>query len=246
MNKTLTPAIVGAYWNTPIKTPDGLGMATAVADKKITVKLFSDGISTLYLLSDCQLAAKPMSDITDDDAKECGSCCGLHTEGSRVEREVNSVYVYNDSYQLQIYFNGHICLRKNGAIYDQDMRRVYEYLRSKSYYCDSDDIPLYPSRLPDYKKAERQNANASVKVQFKTWWTNYLMAPFSWSKWVDIDTFAFNGMPYLLQGKVNRSTNAKKFRITRMGTLMGTSSGSVSLDKLRERGLIDDQVTYNK
>jgi hypothetical protein len=250
MNKTLTPAIVGAYWNTPIKTPDGLGMATALTDEKITVKLFSDGISTLlrspgtYLLSDCQLAAKAMSEITDDDAKECGSICGLHTGGSRVERKVNSVYVYNDSYQLQIYFNGHICLRKNGAIYDQDMRRVYEYLRSKSYYCDSDDIALSPGRLPDYKDADPQKSE--MKTQFKIWLVNYLVGPFSWSKWTDINTFEFHGDPYLLQGMVNKVSNAKKFRVTRIGTMFGASPMSMPFDKLRQHGLIEDQVKYNK
>lgn len=243
MSKTLTPAIVGAYWNNPLQTPDGYGMPAILQDEKITVE-FPDKKRGTYLLSECRLTAKQISDITDDDAKECGSLLGLHTGGSRVVREGSNIFLYNDSYRLQIYFNGHVCLMKDAVVYDEDMRRVYEYLRSKSYYCDWDDISLASVRLPEYKNAGPQKPE--IKTQFKIWLVNYLVGPFSWSKWTDINTFEFHGGPYLLQGKVNRVSNAKKFRVTRIGTLFGASPGAVPFDKLREHGLIEDQVKYNK
>lgn len=239
---TLTPAIVGAYWNTPLQTPDGLGMPAILEDKKITVE-FPDGKRGAYLLSDCLLAAKPIFGITDDDAKECGSLCGLHTGGSRVVRKGDVIFVHNDTYCLQIHFNGHVCLMKDTVVYDEDMRRVYEYLRSKSYYCDWDDIPLSSVRLPEYRSAGPKKSE--IKTQFKIWLINYLVGPFSWSKWTDINTFEFNGCPYLLQGKVNKVSNAKKFRITRIGAMF-TSPRSMPFDKLREHNLIEDQVKYNK
>jgi hypothetical protein len=244
MNKALTPAIVGAYWNTPIQTPDGPGMTTILFDEKITVKLLHNGKPGTYLLSDCSLAAKPIFGITDDDAKECGSLLGLHTGGSRVERNGISIFVCNDTYCLQIHFNGHVCLRKDTVVYDDDMRRVYEYLRSKSYYCDLDNISLSSARLPEYKDADPQKSE--IKTQFKIWLVNYLAGPFSWSKWTDINTFEFHGDPYLLQGKVNKVSNAKKFRVTRIGTMFGASPMSMPFDKLRQHGLIEDQVKYNK
>lgn len=54
-----------------------------------------------------------------------------------------------------------------------------------------------------------------MKAQFKTWFVNYFMFPFSWSRWTDILTFSYSGA-YLLQGRVNSRSNAKQFRITGM------------------------------
>ena len=247
MNKTLTPAIVGAYWDALVNTPDGVGKTVIVTGEKITVELLDNGRPGTYLLSECNLELWVLSDITNKDAIECGSRCGLHTQGSSVARDGNAVFVNNDTYQLVIYFNGHLCMKKNGVVYDQDMRNVYEYLRSQSYYCEIDNVALStpPSlRIPKYKDADPQKSE--IKTQFKIWLVNYLVGPFSWSKWTDINTFEFNSSPYLLQGKVNRVSNAKKFRVTTIGTRFGTSPRSMPFDELRKHGLIEDQVKYNK
>ena len=83
-------------------------------------------------------------------------------------------------------------------------------------------------------------------TQFKTWWVNYWLAPFSWSRWADIETFNFGSTPYLLQGKVNSRSNAKKFRVTPIKNRAGVASGGTpKLSYLAEHGLIDEQVKFN-
>jgi hypothetical protein len=85
-----------------------------------------------------------------------------------------------------------------------------------------------------------------IKTEFKTWWVNYLLAPFSWSRWTDIITFSYAGA-YLLQGKVNRLTNAKKFKITalRANHLGVAKVERMPIETLEKCGLIDQQVKYN-
>ena len=87
--------------------------------------------------------------------------------------------------------------------------------------------------------------NKVVRTDFKIWFVNYFLAPFSWSRWTDISTFDYAG-GYLLQGKVNKRTNAKKFKITEMRQCWKVAKTSVSMDKLKENGLIDDKVKYNE
>lgn len=84
------------------------------------------------------------------------------------------------------------------------------------------------------------------KVQFKIWALHYFAAPFSWSKWVDIKVFNFGHEMFLLQGKVNSRSNAKKFRITGTGKWGSSVCVNVmSIEELMERGLIDQEVKYN-
>ena len=66
------------------------------------------------------------------------------------------------------------------------------------------------------------------------WW----LQPFMWKPWVDITTFTFGYQGYLLQGRVNKISNAKKFRITKMRQLFSVAEVSaVSLKELNEKGL---------
>ncbi len=50
----------------------------------------------------------------------------------------------------------------------------------------------------------------SYRVQFKIWAYSYFTHPFSWSRWCDIQTFSYGSDAYLLQGKSNKNSNAKK------------------------------------
>lgn len=85
-----------------------------------------------------------------------------------------------------------------------------------------------------------------MKTEFKIWLVNYLLSPFSWSKWADICTFSFAYNAYLLQGKVNKRTNAKIFRVTAMKGMIGVADvGSIELDQLKKCGLIDETVKFN-
>jgi len=82
-----------------------------------------------------------------------------------------------------------------------------------------------------------------ASVQFKQWALMYFLAPFSWSKWIDIDTFSFGGSACLLQGKVNTRTNAKKFRVTGMKKSFNVHDiGHLKLEKLTECGLTQTKL----
>ena len=88
------------------------------------------------------------------------------------------------------------------------------------------------------------------KTDFQIWWVNYFLAPFSWSRWTDILTFTYGMVsePQLLQGKLNKRTNAKKFRITSLKQKMTTKYhyGKIDMDVLDKNGLIDSQVKFNQ
>lgn len=85
-----------------------------------------------------------------------------------------------------------------------------------------------------------------INTEFKTWWANYWLSPFSWSRWTDIDTFYYDTHPYLLQGKVNKRSNAKKFKITAIKNTIGHSSmQGLNIEQLFKCGLIDQTVKYN-
>jgi hypothetical protein len=80
-----------------------------------------------------------------------------------------------------------------------------------------------------------------MKTDFKTWWANYWLAPFSWSRWADICTFSYGDNAFLLQGKVNKTTNAKKFKVTAMKRFTGGADvKSMTMERLSECGLINE------
>jgi hypothetical protein len=84
------------------------------------------------------------------------------------------------------------------------------------------------------------------KTEFRIWWMHYWMAPFAWSRWADICTFSFGSNAYLLQGKVNRKSNAKKFRVTAMKRTTGVADvGHMKMERLTECGLIDEMAKWN-
>jgi hypothetical protein len=82
-----------------------------------------------------------------------------------------------------------------------------------------------------------------IKTEFKFWFLNYFLSPFRWSKWKDIDTFTFGTSAYLLQGKLNKGTNAKKFKVVCTADGAGGANiVSIEFSKLEERGLIDNTL----
>lgn len=65
----------------------------------------------------------------------------------------------------------------------------------------------------------------------------WILMPFSWSRWNDISTFMFGYDGYLLQGRVNRVSNAKEFRITRFRQLLSMANvPSVTIERVKEIG----------
>lgn len=85
----------------------------------------------ITILRGCLLLT-PLSQITDEDAKELGKICGL--ANGTVRGYAYSVLVEDDSYQLQISFNGYICLRKNDKLYNEKgILDCYDFVRSKGY-----------------------------------------------------------------------------------------------------------------
>ena len=74
----------------------------------------------------------------------------------------------------------------------------------------------------------------------------WILHPFSWSKWVDIQTFSFLGEAFLLQARVNKASNLKRFRVqrTRQDRLSATNVGMINIEKLENAGLISCSVEY--
>ena len=84
------------------------------------------------------------------------------------------------------------------------------------------------------------------KTQFQIWWINYILAPFSWSRWTDIATFSYGSTACLLQGKCNSRTNAKRFKITTLKQRFAINDVQhMEMKRLIECGLIDEQLKYN-
>ena len=87
---------------------------------------------------------------------------------------------------------------------------------------------------------------AKIKTQFQIWFVYYFNAPFSWSRWTDISVFHYSSNSYLLQGKVNKFNNAKKFRVTAIKNKFGIhSDASITMEKLESCGLVNQVVQYN-
>jgi hypothetical protein len=67
---------------------------------------------------------------------------------------------------------------------------------------------------------------------------SWFLQPFSWTEWTDISTFAFACDGYLLQGKRNTVSNAKKFRITILKQAMKMANAPVvPFEKLVDLGV---------
>lgn len=85
-----------------------------------------------------------------------------------------------------------------------------------------------------------------MKTQILNALTGWILFPFSWSKWVDIQTFSFVGNAYLLQGKVNTVSNAKKFRVvkTNPSKFYAANIGILKMEDLATAGLLTTEVQY--
>jgi hypothetical protein len=60
-----------------------------------------------------------------------------------------------------------------------------------------------------------------------------------WGRWKDISVFHFHYQPFLLQGRVNKWSNQKHFKITSMIRCpsLNTTQFNISEDKLIESGM---------
>lgn len=86
----------------------------------------------------------------------------------------------------------------------------------------------------------------TIKTEFQIWLWNYILAPFSWSRWTDIATFSFGYNAYLLQGKVNKRTNAKRFRVQSTKQVFAVADiGGISMEQLDKCKLIDTVAKFN-
>jgi hypothetical protein len=79
---------------------------------------------------------------------------------------------------------------------------------------------------------------------FKQSILNFLLAPFSWTRWVDIDTFSYSSEAYLLQAKKNRKTNAKQFRVTSTSPSFFTNAAvrQLPFEDLKKANLIETEL----
>ncbi len=85
-----------------------------------------------------------------------------------------------------------------------------------------------------------------MKNQLHIYLVNAILATFSWSRWTDIIVFTYGYNSYLLQGKVNKRTNAKVFQVISFKNKLGTASANLTMEKLDECGLVDTKVKYNQ
>jgi len=58
-----------------------------------------------------------------------------------------------------------------------------------------------------------------------------------WGRWKDISVFDFAYRPFLLQGRVNKWSNQKSFKITSMTKLGSVKQFDISEGKLIESGM---------
>lgn len=86
-----------------------------------------------------------------------------------------------------------------------------------------------------------------MKTLLTTAWAGILatlLHPFSWTPWVDLKTFSYGGDAYLLQGRKNTISNAKRFRVQPTKNAFQTANvGQLSMDELITAGLA--QTTLN-
>lgn len=95
------------------------------------------------------------------------------------------------------------------------------------------------------EETQPQELPVIYHTPFLKWLANYILAPFSWSRWTDIVTFSYAGA-YLLQGKVNSRTNAKKFKVIAIKNRAGVAKMEfLDMNKLAATGLIDTTVKFN-
>jgi len=122
MKQKLTPQIIGAY------------MPEFLFYKNDSIPLCAINITDESVAS-CKLILTPLSQISEEHASMCASQIGLHTEGNVVGWYNNSVIITNDTYKLEIGYNGFIGFTKNGTLLKCNINCVLDKLRELGYDC---------------------------------------------------------------------------------------------------------------
>lgn len=75
------------------------------------------------------------------------------------------------------------------------------------------------------------------KIIYRSLWI-WFLSPCFWTKWIDVTTFTYSYSGYLLQGRRNKLSNAKQFRITILKqSFKMAEAPMVHLDTLKQLGL---------
>ena len=74
----------------------------------------------------------PLKKITESDAITIAKMFGC-VNAEIYKRNKECVLMIDDSYEIQISYNGYICVRKNKELYNEMVLRAYQYLQSKGY-----------------------------------------------------------------------------------------------------------------
>ncbi len=69
--------------------------------------------------------------LTKEHAVQLGRLAGL-ANGIAIDMP-DAMFVNDDTYQLQIAHNGYVCMRKNGVLYNEDVRCLIAQLQSLGY-----------------------------------------------------------------------------------------------------------------
>lgn len=87
-------------------------------------------LSNLY--SKAYIEVIPLSKITDEDALSIATAFGcVVAEVSK--RTKDCILMIDDSYEIQISYDGYICVRKNKELYNQKVLIAYQMLQLKGY-----------------------------------------------------------------------------------------------------------------
>ncbi len=87
-------------------------------------QLMNSGYITLLL--------KDLRSITDEDAINISKMFGCVMAVIK-KRNNDYILMTDDSYEIQISYNGYICVRKNKALYNMCTLMAHQYLQSKGY-----------------------------------------------------------------------------------------------------------------
>lgn len=78
------------------------------------------------------LILNSLLNIKDEDAITVANLFGL-VNAKISERNKDYILMIDDTYEVQISYNGYICVRKNKSLYNQMVLCAYQYLQSKGY-----------------------------------------------------------------------------------------------------------------
>jgi len=75
---------------------------------------------------------KHLSGITNEEAIEAAKAEGLVNATIKIQTH-QYITLIDDTYEFQIYFNGHLSIPKNNSLYDSRCIKAHQYLQSLNY-----------------------------------------------------------------------------------------------------------------